>query len=57
MYVQILFGKHFLTSPYVGYSNERVGDVIASQFVPYILAHEIVLVNLKTFQKYFSRYR
>ena len=36
------FGKHFLTSPYE-YSNERVGDVIASQFVIYII-HEILKI-------------
>ena len=30
------FGKHFLTSPYE-YSNERVDDVIPSQFFIYIV--------------------
>ena len=36
------FGKHYLTSPYE-YSNERVGDVIASQFVIYVI-HEILKI-------------
>ena len=31
-----IFGKHFLTSPYE-YSNERVDDVIPSQFFIYIV--------------------
>ena len=38
------FGKHFLTSPYE-YSNERVDDVIPSQFFIYI----VYLIQVKTY--------
>ena len=48
------FGKHFLTSPYE-YSNERVDDVIPTQFFIYIV-YEITYPHIKMYQSkhYFS---
>ena len=40
-----VFGKHFLTSPYE-YSNERVDDVIPSQFFIYIVYKILKIFHL-----------